>query len=178
MNEARNGSIAALCKSLRTEPQSIGTLKKPRGFSTRRPDRPGLLTKSLRAEIIAARNLLNADRAERAGVAAHVGSGFDVSMGFATVVHTVDTTPPPPPVAVANGSAGSGEVEKTLEPTDMATLVAGVSAEAAEWVKDVEVAVAPSLTKESRAAFEADVGRLDAMSALFQDTPDDLLELL
>ena len=75
-------------------------------------------------------------------------------------------------------SAGGGEVEKALEPADMLTLVAGVSSGADEWVKDVKAAVAPSLTEESRAAFEADVGRLDALSALFQDTPDDLLELL
>ena len=85
-------------------------------------------------------------------------------------------TPSSPPVVVA--SASSREVEKTLEPADMVTLVAGVSSEAHEWVKDVKAAVAPTLTNESRASFEADIGRLDAMSALFQDTPDDLLELL
>ena len=176
MNEASNGSIAALCKELRTEPQPIGILKSPRGFSIRRATRPDVLTKSLRAEIIAARNLLNADRAERAGVSTHVGPGPDVLMSAACAVAPAAVTPSSPPVVVA--SASSGEVEKTLEPADMVTLVAGVSAEAAEWVKDVETAVAPSLTEESRAAFEADVGRLDAMSALFQDTPDDLLELL
>ncbi len=82
----------------------------------------------------------------------------------------------PPPVTVA--SAGGGELEKALEPANMLTLVAGVSSEADEWVKDVKAAVAPTLTEESRTAFEADIGRLDATSALFQDTPDDLLELL
>ena len=82
----------------------------------------------------------------------------------------------PAPVTVA--SVGGREVEKALEPADMLTLVAGVSSEAAEWVTDVKATVAPTLTKESRAAFEVDVGRLDAMSALFQDTPDDLHELL
>jgi len=97
-------------------------------------------------------------------------------MSAACAVAPAAVTPSSPPVVVA--SASSGEVEKTLEPADMVTLVAGVSAEAAEWVKDVEAAVAPILTEESRAAFEADIGRLDAMSALFQDTPDDLLELL
>jgi type IV secretion system protein VirD4 len=178
MNEASTEPVAALCKELRTELRSIGALRKPRGFSVRRATRPEVLTKSLRAEIIAARNLLNADRAERAGGAAHVGSASDVSMDAASVFPSVDMTPPPPPVAVANASAGGGEVEKTLEPADMVTLVAGVSAEAAEWVKDVEAAVAPSLTKESRAAFEADLGRADTMAALFKDTPDDLLELL
>ena len=176
MSEASNGSIAALCKELRTEPQSIGTLKRPRGFSIRRADRSDVLTKSLRAEIIAARNLLNADRAERAGVSTHVGTG-STDLGTAVpVLAPAAVTPSSPPVVVA--SASSGEVEKMLEPADMVPLVAGVSAEAAEWVKDVEAAVAPSLTEESRAAFEADIGRLHAMSALFQDTPDDLLELL
>ena len=176
MNEASSGSIAALCKDLRTEPLSIGTLKKPRGLSIRRAVRPDVLTKSLRAEIVAARNLLNADHAERAGVWTHVGPGCADLGPTVPVLAPAAVTPSSPFVVVA--SANSGEIGKTLEPADMVTLVAGVSAEAAEWVKDVEAAVAPSLTKESRAAFEADVGRLDAMSALFQDTPDDLLELL
>ena len=110
MNEASNGSIAALCKELRTEPQPIGILKRPRGVSIRRATRPDVLTKSLRAEIIAARNLLNADRAERAGVAAHVGSGSDDSMGAASVVPSVDMTPPPPPAAVANGAPAAARL--------------------------------------------------------------------
>jgi len=78
-------------------------------------------------------------------------------------------------ITVANAG---GEVQKALEPANMVTLVAAVSSETDEWVKDVKAAVAPTLTKESRASFEADIGRLDAMSALFQDAPDDLLELL
>jgi len=95
-------------------------------------------------------------------------------MSAACAVAPADTTPPP----VTEASAGGGEVENALEPADMVTLVAGVSSEAHEWVKDVKAAVAPTLTNESRASFEADIGRLDAMSALFQDTPEDLLELL
>jgi type IV secretion system protein VirD4 len=176
MNEASNGPVAALCKQLRTEPQSIAALKKPRGFSTRRADPPDVLTKWLRAEIVAARNLLNADRAERAGVAAHLGPGSDDLRGAAPVVPLADVTPPPPPVTVA--SAGGGEVEKAPEPPDMVALIAGVSAEAAEWVEDLKTAVASTLTGEKRAEFEADVARLGGASALFQDTPDDLHELL
>jgi len=39
-------------------------------------------------------------------------------------------------------------------------------------------AVASTLAGEKRAEFEADVAQLEAASALFQDTPDDLRELL
>jgi type IV secretion system protein VirD4 len=85
-------------------------------------------------------------------------------------------TPPPPPVTVA--SAGGVEVEKAPESADMVALVAGVSAEAAEWVQDLKAAVTSTLAGEKRAEFEADLARLDAASALFQDTPDDLGELL
>ena len=176
MNEASNGKIAGLCKQLRTEPRSIAALKKPSGFSMRRADAPDVLTKSLRAEIVAARNLLNADRAERAGVAVHVGPGSDDLRGAAPVLPPADMTPPPPPVTVAN--AGGGEVEKAPEPADMVALVAGVSAEAAEWVEDFHAAVTSTVTGERRREFEADVARLEAASALFQDTPDDLHELL
>ena len=176
MNETSNEPVAALCKQLRTEPQSVAALKKPRGFSMRRADPPDVLTKSLRAEIVAARNLLNADRAERAGVAARVGPGSDVLSGATPVLSPADMAPPPPPVTVA--SASSGEVEKAPEPADMVALVAGVSAQAGEWVEDLKAAVASTLTGEKRAEYEADVARLEAASALFQDTPDDLHELL
>jgi type IV secretion system protein VirD4 len=176
MNETSNEPVAALCKQLRTEPQSIAALKKPRGFSMRRANPPDVLTKSLRAEIVAARNLLNADRAERAGVAAHVGPGSDVLRGAAPWLPPADMTPPPPPVTVA--SAAGGEVEKAPEPADMVALVAGDSAEAAEWVEDLKAAAASTLAGEKRTELEADVARLEAASALFQDTPDDLRELL
>ncbi|WP_245300311.1 type IV secretory system conjugative DNA transfer family protein [Methylocystis bryophila] len=175
MNEASNGSIAALCKELRTEPQSIGILKKPCGFSIRRATRPDVLTKSLRAEIIAARNLLNADRAERAGVSTHGLGSADLGPAV-PVLPPADITPLPPPVTVE--SAGCGEVEKAPESADMVALVAGVSAEAAEWVEDLKAAVASTFAGQKRAEFESDAARFEAASALFQDTPDDLGELL
>lgn len=176
MNEASNGSVAALCKELRIEPQSIGALKKPRGFSIRRATSPEVLTKSLRAEIVAARNLLNADRAEQASAAAHIepGSG-DPSRALPLLV-PADVTPLPPPVIVASG--GGRDMEKASERADMVALVAGVSSEAAEWVDDVKAAVASAVTGERRAEFEADVARLEATASLFQDTPADLPDLL
>ena len=62
--------------------------------------------------------------------------------------------------------------------TDMVALVAGVSGKAVEWAEDLKAAVASTLAGEKRVEFEADVARLEAASALFQDTPDDLGELL
>ncbi|QGM99817.1 type IV secretory system conjugative DNA transfer family protein [Methylocystis parvus] len=177
MNEASNEPVAALCKELRTEPQSIAVLKQPRRFSIRCADPPDVLTKSVRAEIVAARNLLNADRAERMGIA-HGGSGSDDVSGAARVCPPVETTPPPPPLVVANAGVGGSEVEKVREPVDMVALVAGVSAEAAEWVEEVKATVASTMGGEKQAEFNADVARLDAAADLFQDTPDDLRELL
>jgi type IV secretion system protein VirD4 len=176
MNEASNGAVAALCKELRTEPQSIAALKRPRRFSRQRAKPPEALTKSLRAEIVAARNLLNADRAERAGAAAHIILESHNSRDSAPGLPPADMTPPPPAVTVA--SAAGGEMEKAPEPAHVAALVAGVSAKAVEWVEDVKAAVASALTGEKRAELEADAARLEAASALFQDTPDDLRELL
>jgi type IV secretion system protein VirD4 len=60
----------------------------------------------------------------------------------------------------------------------MVALVAGVSAEAAEWVEEVKATIASTLASEKRAEFDADVARLEAAAGLFQDTPDDLRELL
>nr|WP_281806077.1 type IV secretory system conjugative DNA transfer family protein [Methylocystis echinoides] len=177
MNEASNEPVAALCKQLRTEPQSVAVLKKPRRFSIRRADPLDILTKSLRAEIVAARNLLNADRAERTGIA-HGGSGSDDLSGAARAFHPAETTPLPPPVSVASVGAGSGEVEKALEPADLMALVAGVNAEATEWVEEMKATIASTLAGERRAKFDADVARLEAAAGLFQDTPDDLHELL
>lgn len=85
--------------------------------------------------------------------------------------------PPPPSITLASAGAG-GMVEKTPEPPDMLGLVAAVSSEAAEWVEDVKAAVASCVTGERRAEFEAAVAGLEAAASLFQDTPDDLHELL
>ncbi|RTL81055.1 MAG: hypothetical protein EKK29_18705, partial [Hyphomicrobiales bacterium] len=177
MNEASNEPVAGLCKQLRTKPQSIAALKKSHVFSMQRAGPPDILTKSLRAEIVAARNLLNADRAERAGIV-HGGSGSDDLSGAARMFSPVETTPPLPPVVVANASAGSGEVERAREPADMMALVAGVNAEATEWVEEVKATGALTLAGEKRAEFDADVARLEAAAGLFRDTPDDLHELL
>ena len=176
MNEASNGQVAALCKELRTEPQSIAALKRSRSFSIRRARPSDVLTKSLRAEIVAARNLLNADRAERAGGAHQLGPGSNESKGSARVGPAADASPSPPPSAMASG--GEGEEEKALEAADLTALVADVSAEAAEWAKDTKAAVAATFTRERLAEFELDVAGLETASALFLDTPEDLRELL
>jgi type IV secretion system protein VirD4 len=90
----------------------------------------------------------------------------------------VETAPPPPPLIVTNAGVGDGEVEKAREPADMMALVAGVNAEATEWVEEVKATVASTPASEKRAAFDADVARLETAAGLFQDTPDDLPELL
>jgi type IV secretion system protein VirD4 len=57
--------------------------------------------------------------------------------------------------------------------------VIGVTAEAAEWVEEVKAAtVVSTLAGEKREEFDADVARLEVAASLFQDTPDDLHELL
>jgi type IV secretion system protein VirD4 len=42
----------------------------------------------------------------------------------------------------------------------------------------LQAAATSNLTREKQTEFEADVARLEVASALFQDTPDDLRELL
>ncbi len=176
MNEASNGSIAALCKELRTEPQSIGALKNARGFLLRRARPAEMLTKALRAEIVAARNLLNSDRAERASGEVHLRPGTADLGSAAPVLPSTDRASRPPPISGARD--GRGEAEKPLEAADIVTLVADVGCEAMEWAKDVKAAVASTVAGEKRAEFAEDVERLEASASLFQDTPDDLHELL
>jgi type IV secretion system protein VirD4 len=105
------------------------------------------------------------------------GSSSDDLSAAARVFPPVETTPPPPLVVVAN-AGGGGEVEKALKPGDMMALVVGVNVEAAEWVEEVKATVASTLAGEKRAEFDADVARLEAATGLFEDTPDDLRELL
>ena len=73
MNETRNEPIADLCRRLRTEAESFGPLKRRRGLLTR-PGASADATRELRAEIVSARNALNADRAEQLGAAATGGA--------------------------------------------------------------------------------------------------------
>ena len=64
MNETRNEPIADLCRRLRTEVESFGPQKRRRGVLTRAAA-SAEATRELRAEIVSARNALNADRAEK-----------------------------------------------------------------------------------------------------------------
>jgi type IV secretion system protein VirD4 len=177
MNEASNVSVAALCKELRTEPQSIAALKRRSGLWLRGANLPEVLTKSLRAEIVAARNLLNADRAERASALPPIWPESDHLRATITapVIVPTDLTQASPLLTLTN--AGDGEVENAPKPIDMVTLVADISSEAAEWATDVKAAVASTATGGRQADFEADVKRLEAVASLFQDAPDDLHQL-
>ncbi|HEY8193538.1 MAG TPA: hypothetical protein VIF13_00675 [Hyphomicrobium sp.] len=73
MNEARNEPIADLCRRLRTEVESFGPLQRRRGLLTR-AQASADATRELRAEIVSARNALNADRAEQCGGGGDWGS--------------------------------------------------------------------------------------------------------
>jgi len=75
-------------------------------------------------------------------------------------------------------SADGAEVEKAPEPVDMVALVAAVCSEATEWGENVRAAVTSAVTGEKQVEFEADAAHLQSAACLFQDTPDDLCELL
>ena len=105
----------------------------------------------------------------------HIGPEPNDLRARAPVLVPTDATPTLPPVTMAN--AGGGEAEKAPEPADMGALVAEVSFETAEWVKDVKATVVSTATADRRANFAADVERLEAAASLFRDTPDDLREL-
>jgi len=182
MNEPSNEAVAALCKRLRVEPEAFGPLKRTRAKLFENKPSPDVLTKSLRAEIVNARQALNNDRAERviSGPARPtVGPG---PLDPVPVTVAGNSAPPsiaPGPAVAANVGAGggAGSLERDDAPPDVLELVASVATDATEWVEKVKAAV-PALDPGTRAIFEADVASLREATALFHDTPDDLNELL
>lgn len=184
MNQSSNAPIAELCRTLRIEPETLGPLwvRRVRPFV----GAPGFDTQTqvLRADIFAARQALNNDRAER----------VDLSVGsIAPTPEPIIVTALPPSIAVTGSvapatvgdtaavSSGGGQVE-TSSPAegpgaDALGLVAGVDDESAKLIAAFKIA-ATSLDPETRAEIERATCALSDYAALFVDAPDDLPEVL
>ncbi|MDE2361078.1 MAG: type IV secretory system conjugative DNA transfer family protein [Hyphomicrobiales bacterium] len=171
MNETSNEAIAELCKRLRVEPEAVAPLKKtrPRMFGVAASNVE--LTQLLRSEIVAARHLLNAHRAERATILPATASlaALIAASSLATPAFTEWST------AQAGETAGAGRSEHGQ---DVVTLISEIADEAAAWAANVKAAVATVADPAAREAIECQLEGFQSSAALFQDTPDDLPALI
>lgn len=143
-------------------------------------------TQELRAEVVAARQALNNDRAERvdlsAGSVAPTAMPAPSSAGASppSIAASVDAPPEPAGATAAVASAGGqveGSAPSEAHGADVLGLVAGVDDDAAKLVAALKTALG-SLNPETRAAIERETYALSDFAALFVDTPDDLSEVM
>ena len=191
MNETRNEPIADLCRRLRTEVESFGPLKRRRGLLTR-PGASADATRELRAEIVSARNALNADRAEQ------LGSGDGGSVRGAEprpeATRTIEECAVSGAVAVvtsagsdlvaAAATAVSGDVSGVTGQVERAERADGdvlkMTLEVKSETDALRKVIAERLQNEPelREKFEGEMGTAGFKAEMFVDTPDDLPELM
>ena len=193
MNETRNEPIADLCRRLRTEAESFGPLKRRRGLLTR-PGASADATRELRAEIVSARNALNADRAEQFGGGGDWGSvqgaeprpeatspiGECAVSGAVAVVTSAGSEPAAASAATAvsaDVSGVTGQVERAERADgDVLKMTLEVKSET-EALRKV-IAERLQNEPELREKFEGEMGTAGFKAEMFVDTPDDLRELI
>lgn len=175
MNERSSEAVAELCERLRTEPEAVANVKRWRGLG-RTPNHDAR-TQGLRAEIIGARNALNADRAEwslaERGLATINSSeaAGDIAVNGATAPVLA------PPSSAAMGGGGADNPSEQQSP--VAELIDDIGEDTGSWTDEVKARVEATLHDEStRAAFEAAMEGLKISTEMFRDTPDDLPSLL
>lgn len=171
MNETSNEAIAELCKRLRVEPETVAPLKKTRPRVLGSPTSNAELTRLLRSEIVAARHLLNANRAERATIMPAPASAMAPAAAS-----------PPAAAALTDLSAvQSGETAgagRSRQGRDVIALVSEMGDDAAAWVADVRAAAAAVADPTAHEALSRQLEEFQSSVALFQDTPDDLPALI
>jgi type IV secretion system protein VirD4 len=190
MNEASNEPIADLCRRLRTEVESFGPLKRRRGLLTR-AQASADATRELRAEIVSARNALNADRAEQFGGGGDWGSvqgaeprpettrttGERAVSGAVAVVTSAGSEPAAATTVSAGVSGVTGQAERA-ERADgdvlKMTLEVKCETEALRKVIAERLQNEPELREE----FEGEMGTAGFKAEMFVDTPDDLGQLI
>ncbi len=181
MNERSNASIAELCKRLRMEPEVFGALKRRSRVFQKRPSAEQT-TRNLRTEVVAARNLLNSDRAERSSPgalrvtvektqsasASIVVPGLKEGSGAAASVAEVTTSM----VTTVEASAGAGR-EDGEEDTgaDVLREVLAVGDETGDLAKLIAAGLEEQ--PELKAIFHADMMGAQMQAQRFIDTPDD-----
>jgi type IV secretion system protein VirD4 len=168
MSLPQNDAVAILCKSLRTEPETLGTLRAPRR-RFRRAVPPDALTVKLRAEIIAARRLLNDARAEFAFEAmARPGSEAAKPPSSGPVAPVGNDNPPP------GASSGQGEptgAQRQVLEADVMLGLERVGVDARTLTETAEALASEGGGDELTAQLESE-------ASLFADTPDDLAGIL
>ncbi len=191
MNHASNQEIARLCSELRQTPEWFGDLRPRRGGFFARIKRGGVeaLTQKLRAEIMAARQALNNDRAEHRTALAQ-NAAPDVAMVAAkpavpTIVGLGEAGAPPPPASpesVNDNSFGGGAAAEVARADDPAVQVnEAIAAQIAEFDdvgrragELVEAAAGKSDAGEDlRVALDRESSRLATGTVRFVDTPHD-----
>ena len=186
MNETRNEPIADLCRRVRTEAESFGPLKR-RGRLLTRPGASADATRELRAEIVSARNALNADRAEQFGggdwgsmqgaeprpeTTRPIG---ECAVSAAVALVTSSGSEPAAATAVSGDVSGvTGQLERADGDVLKMTLEVKSETEALRKVIAERLQNEPEL----RGRFEGEMGTAGFKAEMFVDTPDDLRELI
>ena len=174
MNERGSAAVAELCRRLRTEPDAIGALKRQRRLD-RTPNHEAL-TQKLRAEIIAARNSLNADIAEWAMDSKSTGTAMTIASDPDVVTSAGNASVPIARQSTKDSIGLGGSAEQR---DDIVKLIDAVNRETGSWMSDVRARVESKLRDESvRAAFEETIQSLKTSTEMFEDIPDDLSEVL
>ncbi len=192
MNHASNQGIARLCSELRQTPEWFGDLRPRRGGLFTRIKRGGVeaLTQKLRAEIMAARQALNNDRAEHGAALAQDAAPAVATVAAKPVVATIvgpgEAGAPPPvsPASINDNSLGGGAAAEVARADDPAVQVnEAIAAQIAEFDdvghragQLVEAAARKSDAREDlRVGLERESRLLATGTVRFVDTPyDDL----
>jgi type IV secretion system protein VirD4 len=173
MNERGSAAVAELCQRLRTEPETIAELKRRRSLGRRQHHE--VLTQNLRAEIIAARNSLNADLAERSTAESATTRATKATDANGALADGDATGPMPLQTPTDSGGAG-GSMEAQ---DDVAKLIDAISEDTGSWTSEVKARIEATLREGSaRAAFEETIQSLRISTEMFVDTPDDLPAIL
>ena len=192
MNHASNQGIARLCSELRQTPEWFGELRPRRRRLFARIKRGGVeaRTQRLRAEIMAARQALNNDRAEHGAALAQDAAPDVATLAAEPAVPTLvgpgeAQAPPPVPLASVNdNSFGGGAGAEVARANDPAIQVnEAIAAQIVEFDEVgrragqlVEAAASKSDAAEDlRVALDRESSRLSTGTVRFVDTPyDDL----
>jgi type IV secretion system protein VirD4 len=192
INHASNQQIARLCSELRQTPEWFGDLRpRRRGlFAWIKPGGVEALTQKLRAEIMAARQALNNDRAEHGAALAQNAAPTVATIAAepvaATIVGPGEAGAPPPvsPASVNDNSFGGGAAAEVARADDLAVQVnEAIAAQIAEFDdvghragQLVEAAASKSDGGDDlRVALARESSRLSTGTVRFVDTPyDDL----
>jgi hypothetical protein len=191
MNHASNQEIARLCSELRQTPEWFGDLRPRRSGFFAWIKRGGVeaLTQKLRAEIMAARQALNNDRAQHTAALAQSAAPDVVTVAAEPVVATIvgpgeagASAPPASSASVNDNSLGGGAAAEVARADDPAVQVnEAIAAQIAEFDEVgrragqlVEAAASKSDAREDlRVALDRESGRLSIGTVQFVDTPAD-----